>query len=57
MLSGNYSLDFMKLFVLVEFTLFINTDCKLPFENHIDWRDVCLWVEFKDITYLSDRLP
>ena len=52
--SGNYSLRFYETLCLGRIPLFINTDCKLPFENHIDWRDVCLWVEFKDITYLSD---
>ncbi len=52
--SGNYSLRFYETLCLGRIPLFINTDCKLPFEDKINWRDICLWVEFKDINYLSD---
>ena len=52
--SGNYSLRFYETLCLGRIPLFINTNCKLPFEDKIDWRAICLWVEFKDINYLSD---
>jgi len=33
--------------------IFIDTDCVLPFEGHIDWKHYCVLVDEKDI----DRLP
>ena len=53
--SGNYSLRFYETLCLGRIPLFINTNCKLPFEDKIDWRDICLWVNAKDLdNYLSD---
>ena len=38
--SGNYSLRFYETLCLGRIPLFINTDCKLPFEDEINWRDM-----------------
>ena len=51
--GGNYSLRFYETLCLGRIPLFINTDCVLPFEDEINWQDVCLWVEEKDIDSLD----
>ncbi len=47
--GGNYSLRLYETLCLGRIPLFINTDCILPFENNIDWKGLCLWVEEDDI--------
>jgi Exostosin family. len=34
--------------------LFINTDCVLPFENNIDWKELCLWVDENDLDRIGE---
>ena len=34
--------------------VFVDTDCKLPFEEFINWKDYVVWVDRKDIPYIDD---
>ena len=47
--KGNYSFRFYELFSLGRIPLFIDTDCVLPFEDEIDWKRHCVWVDERDI--------
>ena len=51
--GGNYSLRLYETLCLGRIPLFINTDCILPFENIIDWKGLCLWVEEGDINKIG----
>ena len=52
--AANYSLRFYETLCLGRIPLFVNTDCKLPFENEINWKNLCLWIEESDIRYISE---
>ena len=52
--SGNYSLRFYETLCLGRIPLFIDTDCKLPFEDKIDWRNLCLWINIEDLDNICE---
>ena len=54
--AANYSLRFYESLCLGRIPLFVNTDCMLPFANKVSWKDVCLWVEEKNIKYIGDTI-
>lgn len=46
--AGNFSVRLYETLMMGKIPIFVNTDCLLPFENHIDWRKHVVWVEWKD---------
>ena len=34
--------------------LFIDTDCKLPFEDQINWSDICIWVDASELNRIGE---
>ena len=53
---ANYSLRLYETLCLGRIPLFINTDCVLPFENEIPWKDICLWVEESEMDNLGEKI-
>jgi hypothetical protein len=43
--KGNYSFRFYEALSAGRMVLFVNTDCRLPFDDRIKWRDLLVWVE------------
>lgn len=43
--AGNFSYRFYEALSCGRIPIFVNTDCVLPCENKINWRDVCMFVE------------
>ena len=54
--AANYSLRFYESLCLGRIPLFVNTDCMLPFADKVSWKDVCLWVEEKNIKHIGDAI-
>ena len=54
--AANYSLRFYETLCLGRIPLLINTDCRLPLENKINWQEVCLIVKEKEIKYLPELI-
>ncbi|MEH2383904.1 MAG: exostosin family protein [Nostoc sp.] len=54
--GGNFSYRFYETLSCGRIPVFINTDCELPFEQYIDWKRYCIWVEEADLPYLGDRI-
>ena len=52
--AANYSLRFYETLCLGRIPLFINTDCKLPFEDRVNWQEVCIWVEENELPRMSE---
>jgi hypothetical protein len=50
---GNYSLRFYEALCCGRIPVFINTDCVLPLENVIDWKNYCVWIEERDIPHID----
>jgi hypothetical protein len=53
---GNYSLRFYEALCCGRIPVLVNTDCVLPFENQINWKDYCVWVEDSDISRIGEIL-
>lgn len=53
---GNFSKRFYETLAMGRIPIFINTDCVLPFDNIIDWRKYCVWVEKKEIYSIGDKI-
>ena len=47
--KGNYSFRLYEIFAMGRIPLFIDTDCVLPFEDEIDWKKHCCWVDQSDL--------
>ena len=54
--GGNYSLRFYETLCLGRIPLFINTNCVLPFEGKIDWKNLCLWVDESDLDRIGEKI-
>lgn len=47
--KGNYSFRLYEVFAMGRIPLFVDTDCVLPFEDEIDWKRHCCWVDQSDL--------
>ena len=54
--AGNYSYRFSEALAAGRIPLFVNTRCVLPFENEIDWRKHCVWVEESELPNIAKIL-
>lgn len=54
--SGNFSYRFYETLSFGRIPIFINTDCCLPYEDYINWKDYCVWVEEDELENLEDKI-
>ncbi len=52
--GGNFSVRIYETLAMGRIPIFINTDCILPFDNIIDWKRYCVWVEAHELHRLGD---
>jgi hypothetical protein len=46
--AGNFSVRFYETLMMGKIPVFVNTDCLLPFDDQISWREHVVWIEWKD---------
>lgn len=46
--AGNFSVRFYETLMMGKIPIFVNTDCLLPFEDKINWKQHVVWVEWKE---------
>ena len=51
---GNNSIRFFETLCCGRIPVFVNTDSCLPFDSVINWKNLCVWVEEKDIDRVGD---
>lgn len=51
--DGNYSYRLCEVMSLWKIPLFIDTKCRLPFDNEIDYKNLFIWVPFEDIKHIK----
>jgi hypothetical protein len=51
---GNNSVRLYETLCCGRIPIFVNTDSVLPFDHLINWREVCVWVDEKDIDNIGD---
>lgn len=54
--GGNFSVRFYETLALGRIPVFINTDCSLPFDDTIDYRQYCIWVEEDQIPQIGEMI-
>jgi hypothetical protein len=54
--TGNFSARFYEALSFGRIPLFVDTSCILPFEDEVDWRQRCVWIERSQIDRISDLL-
>lgn len=52
--GGNFSYRFYEVLAAGRIPLFVNTRCVLPFDNEIDWRRHCVWVEEQEMDRIGE---
>ena len=52
--AGNFSIRFYETLMMGRIPIFINTDCLLPMEDYINWKDHVVWVEWEEINRIKD---
>ncbi len=53
---SNWSIRFYETLCLGRIPVFVNTDCVLPFEDQIDWKRYCVWVEERDLPRIGEKV-
>jgi len=46
--AGNFSVRFYETLLMGKIPIFVNTNCLLPFEEEINWKNHTVWVDWKD---------
>jgi hypothetical protein len=54
--AGNFSVRFYETLMMGKIPVFINTDCLLPFENHINWKNHVVWIDWKDRKNIAEKV-
>lgn len=54
--DGNYSVRFYEALSLGRIPLFLDTDCVLPLEDKINYRDFCVFVNWRDVDRIGEVL-
>lgn len=54
--GGNFSYRLYETLSLGRIPIFVDTDCVLPLDFDIDWREYCVWVDADDIDHIGDRV-
>lgn len=54
--AGNFSFRLYEVLCSGRIPVFINTDCLMPLDSWINWRDYCVWVEASEAEQVVERL-
>ena len=52
--SGNFSIRLYETLMMGRIPVLINTNCLLPFEDLIIWQEHCIWIEWKEVSEISN---
>ncbi|MBS1670849.1 MAG: exostosin family protein [Bacteroidetes bacterium] len=54
--NGNFSYRLYEVMSCGRIPVFVNTDCILPYENFINWKDYVVWIEENEMNNLSEKI-
>jgi hypothetical protein len=54
--GGNFSYRLYETMSAGRIPVFIDTDCVLPFEEELDWRSLCVWVDAAEVDQVGDAV-
>ncbi|MBC7365267.1 MAG: exostosin family protein, partial [Undibacterium sp.] len=53
---ANCSIRFYEALSLGRIPIFVNTQCVLPYDDIVDWKKACLWIEASDLPRIGQIL-
>lgn len=53
---GNFSYRLFETLCLGRIPVFVDTDCVLPFDFAVEWRDHCVWVDRTEIPRIGEKV-
>jgi hypothetical protein len=54
--AGNFSVRLYETLMMGRIPVFVDTDCLLPLENSIAWKEHCVWVSWKDRHLIANKV-
>jgi hypothetical protein len=54
--AGNFSVRLYETLMMGRIPIFVNTDCLLPFDEHINWKQHVVWVEWKERNNIAQSI-
>lgn len=54
--TGNYSLRLYEALCCGRIPIFIDTDCVLPYDFHVDWKKYCIWVNESELSSIAEKV-
>lgn len=54
--TGNFSTRFYETLCLGRIPVFVDTDCRLPLDETIDWKRYCIWVTESEICSIAEKV-
>lgn len=54
--KGNYSYRLYEAMCCGRIPVFVDTDCVLPYMNEIDWRNLCVWIDYRESHLINRRI-
>lgn len=54
--AGNFSNRFYETLAMGRIPVFVNTDCLLPLEDRINWKNHVVWVEYRDRHQIAEKI-
>lgn len=53
---GNYSFRFYEILACGRIPVFLDTDCVLPFDFEIDWKNYCVWLTPQQLPQIGEKI-
>ena len=54
--DGNFSYRLYETLSSGRIPIFVDTDCVLPFDDMINWKKYCVWINQEEIPYISEKI-
>lgn len=54
--AGNFSYRLYEVLSCGRIPVFIDTDCVLPFDEIIDWKRYCVWIDVNEVGSIADKI-
>lgn len=53
--GGDFSYRLYETLSYGRIPVFVDTDCVLPYDSEIKWKDYCVWVDEKEVNRIGER--
>jgi hypothetical protein len=54
--GGNFSVRFYEALSCARIPIFLDTDSPLPYENELDWRSLCVWLDESELPEIGAKV-